>query len=223
MTVAAGQIDVPHPAQFTIVPDTGERNRLTVLFRWILAIPHVLLVGAPTLAFAFGFGWLAEDGWLLSSGSSGVLGAVAGVCAVIAWFAILFANQHPRGLWDFGRMYIRWRTRALAYMMLLRDEYPPFGDGEYAASAELDYPDGPRDKLSVGLRLIYVIPHWFVLFFLWIGWFFTAIVAWFAILFTGRYPGGLVDFAVGVMRWSLRVEAYTLLLHDEYPPFSLQP
>jgi hypothetical protein len=215
MTSAAGTLERPaYPVVVEVEPDTGHRNRLTVAFRFILAVPHALLVGVPVVGFMFGAGWL--------QGTPGALGAAAVVCAVIAWFAILFASQHPRGLWDLCHQYLRWRTRALPYMMLLRDEYPPFGDGEYRARVDVDYPDVPRDKLSVGLRLIYLIPHLFLLFFLWIGWFVTAVIAWFAILFTGRYPEGLVDFAVGVMRWSVRVEAYGLLMRDEYPPFSLK-
>ena len=82
--------------------------------------------------------------------------------------------------------------------------------------------DGPRNRLSVGLRIFYAIPQVIVLLFLNIAWVFTSIVAWFAILFTGRYPAGLYEFAVGVLRWDMRVEAYLLLMRDEYPPFSLQ-
>lgn len=211
-----------YPVNVDVEPDRGDRNRLTVAFRFILAFPHALLIGGPPVAVVAGAGWWQDDGWLWSGGSSGVLGAVAVVCAVIAWFAILFANQHPRGLWDMGHYYLRWRTRALPYMMLLRDEYPPFGDGDYRARIAMEYPDQPRDKLSVGLRFFYLIPHWIVLFFLWIGWFVTAVIAWFAILFSGRYPESMLDFAVGVYRWSLRVEAYQLLMRDEYPPFSFQ-
>jgi uncharacterized protein DUF4389 len=226
MTVAAGGFEAQaYPVSVDVDPDLGDRNRLTVAFRIILAIPHLLLVGSPGFAFAFGAGWWGRDngGWP-AIGGGGVLGAVAAVCAFIAWFAILFASQHPKGLWDMGSFYMRWRARALAYITLLRDEYPPFGDGDYASSLSVSYPDeSQRNKLSVGLRIFYVIPHAIILFFLWIAWSIVTLIAWFAILFTGRYPAGLADFAVGVMRWSLRVEAYVLLVRDEYPPFSLQP
>ena len=216
--------DRSYPVVVEVEPDRGDRNRLTVAFRAILAFPHAILVGGPALGgAALGAGWwAADDQWWFGTGTSGVLGAVALVCAVISWFAILFANQHPRGLWDMGHFYLRWKARALPYMMMLRDEYPPFGDGEYRASVDVDYPEQARDKLSVGLRFFYLIPHWVLLFFLWIGWFVTAVIAWFAILFTGRYPESMMNFAVGVYRWSMRVEAYQLLMRDEYPPFSLQ-
>jgi hypothetical protein len=219
-SAAGGFADTSYPVSIEVEPDRGDRNRLTVAFRAILAIPHAILVGGPSLALGLGASW-SDDRWYAWGGTEGVIGLVAGVAAVIAWFAILFANQHPRGLWDLGHYYLRWRARALPYMMLLRDEYPPFGDGDYPASISLDYPDQPRNKLSVALGCFYLIPHWFLLGVSWIGWGVTAIIAWFAILFTGRYPEGLLDFAVGVLRWSLRVEAYGLLLRDEYPPFSL--
>jgi hypothetical protein len=105
-------------------------------------------------------------------------------------------------------------------MALLRDEYPPFGDGDYPTTYHVEYPAEGRNLWSVGLRIIYAIPHLIVLFFLGIAWFITAVIAWFAILFTGAYPEGLYRFAVGYLRWSVRVETYLYLMRDEYPPFS---
>jgi hypothetical protein len=110
----------------------------------------------------------------------------------------------------------------MTYTALFRDEYPPFGDGDYGASIEIPYPEEPRNKLSVGLRFFYLIPHWIILFALSIAWFVTGVIAWFAILFNGSYPDGLLNFGLGVMRWSLRVEGYALLMTDVYPPFSLE-
>ena len=180
-----------YPITYRVQPQTAGRNRLTVAFRAILAIPHGLLVGDPT---------------------EGVGGG-----------AIVFAGRQPHGLWDFTDFYMRWRGNALAYMVLLRDEYPPFGsgDGSYPASFGVDAFPQTRNRWSVGLRLIYAIPQFIVLFFLGIAWLVTVIIGWLAILFTGRYPEGLYTFGVGYMRWSLRVEAYVLLMRDEYPPFSL--
>jgi hypothetical protein len=199
-----------YPVNFDVARQVSDRNRLTTGFRIILAIPHVLLVGGVGLGF--GFGWWS---------TGGVIGTAAGAMAVIAWFGILFASTHPRGLWDFGAFYLRWRARSMPYLMLLRDEYPPFGDEDYPMTFEVSWPAGPRNRWSVGLRIFYAIPHVIVLIFLNIAWVLTSIVAWFAILFTGRYPSGLYDFAVGVLRWNLRVEAYLLLMQDDYPPFRL--
>jgi hypothetical protein len=199
-----------YPVAFDVQPQLSDRNRLTSAFRIILAIPHVVLAGG--LGLGFGYGW-SEGG--------GVLGTAAGVMAVIAWFGIIFVDTHPRGLWDFGDFYLRWRTRSVPYLMLLRDEYPPFGEGDYPTTFEVSWPTGPRNRLSVGLRIFYALPHVIVLIFVNVAWVLTSIVAWFAILFTGKYPAGLYRFAVGVLRWDLRVEAYLLLMRDEYPPFQL--
>ncbi len=199
-----------YPVTYRVDAPEGARKRLTVAFRPILAIPHVLLVGGP----GFGFG--------VGSDRTGVLGAVAGVCAFINWFAVVFTGRAVHGLMDLGRFYLRWRANVLTYEALLRDEYPPFGDGEYRAATEFPAVAEGRSRLTVGFRLILIIPHLVVLFFLLLAWFVTALVGWFAVLFTGRYPGGLWRFGEGVMRWLLRVEAYMLLLHDEYPPFTLR-
>jgi hypothetical protein len=117
---------------------------------------------------------------------------------------------------------MRWRVRAVSYIALLRDEYPPFGNGDYPAWLELERPVGPRNRLTVGFRLILLLPHALAVWFLGIAWAITSIVAWFAIVFTGEYPLGLYNFGVGVFRWSTRAEAYIFLLRDEYPPFSLE-
>jgi len=216
-----------YPVAFDVEPKLKGRNRLTVGFRIILAIPHLILVGGPAFAVGGG-GWfywrLGSAGFRFSGVSGGgVLGLVAFVVAVIAWFAIVFAGSHPRGLWDFARMYMRWRTKAGAYIALFRDEYPPFGEGDYPVTYAVSYPDQPRNRWSVGLRIFYLIPHAIVLFFLDIAWFVTSVIAWFVILFAGEYPAGLYTFGVGVMRWGVRVESYALLLRDEYPPFTLEP
>jgi hypothetical protein len=197
---------------FDVEPQLSDRNRLTTAFRIILAIPHLLLVGGAGLGFSVG-----------SYSSGGVLGTAAGVMAVISWFGIVFVATHPVGLWDFGAFYLRWRSRSLPYLMLLRDDYPPFGEGEYPTTFEVTRPTGERNRWSVGLRIFYVIPQVIVLVFVNLAWAVTTIVAWFAILFTGRYPAGLYGFGIGVLRWDLRVEAYLLLMRDEYPPFRLSP
>lgn len=207
-----------YPVNIEVDPPTEPRNKLTVGFRVILGIPHALLVGG-FVGLSFLFGYENNYGAFFSSG---VLGAVAGICAFISWFAILFANQHPQGLRDLGTFYLRWKVRAMAYQALFRDEYPPFGDSEYPARLHIELAEFPRDKVSVGLRIIYAIPHLIIISLLGIAWFVTSVIAWFAILFTGEYPQGLYNFGIGVFRWQTRVEAYMLLLVDKYPPFSLQ-
>ena len=224
MTTAIAS-SAPYPVTYDIEPQMTDRNRLTVGFRIILAIPHLLLVGGPGVAMGAG-GWWGRDnnfGWFGGFGAEGIIGIAAFVGAIIAWFAILFTKKHPDGLWNFARFYMRWRANAIAYMALLRDEYPPFGDGPYPVTYEVEKPeDGSRNLWAVGLRIIYAIPHLIVLFFLGIAWFITAVIGWFAILFTGNYPEGLYRFAVGYLRWTVRLDSYVLLMRDEYPPFSFE-
>jgi len=205
-----------YPVSISVQPSLTNRNRLTTAFRLFLAIPHLILVGGV------GTGLASRGDRTTTAGSEGgLLGAVAVFMAIVSWFTIVFTGTHIIGIRQFTAFYLRWRARAVAYFMLLEDPYPPFGDGPYPASIELLDPAGPRDRLTVALRLFLGLPHLIALFFLLIAWSFTTIVAWFSILITGAYPQGLYEFGVGALRWRLRVEAYMLLLVDEYPPFSL--
>jgi hypothetical protein len=211
-----------HPVEVHVEPATEDRNRLTSAFRLFLAIPHLLLVGGP-IALTLSWTWSAPNGPDLEWGAGGgVLGAVAVVAAMISWFAILFTGQHPEGLRGLAGFYLRWRMRAVAYSTLLRDEYPPFGEGDYPAELLLEPTGEERDRLTVAFRIFLAIPHLLIVWVLGVAWALSTLIAWFAILFTGRYPEPLYAFAVGVLRWNVRVEAYLLLLHDEYPPFSLE-
>jgi len=205
-----------YPVSVACVPNLTNRNRLTTGFRLILAIPHLILVGGlGTIGASRG------DSTSISAGEGGLLGAVAVFLAIISWFTILISGTHILGIRQFTAFYLRWRVRALSYLMLLEDQYPPFGDTAYPASLEIVDPAGPRDRLTVGFRLILAIPHLIAYFFVLLAWTLTTIVAWFVIVFTGAYPAGLYDFGVGALRWRLRVESYLLLMTDEYPPFAL--
>lgn len=207
---------MPYPVTVTVQPLLTNRNRLTTAFRLILAIPHIILVGGV----GFGFATRNSDG-NSAGGEVGLLGAVAVFLAIVSWVTIVFAGTHIIGIRQFTMFYLRWRVRAVAYLMLLEDAYPPFGDAPYPTSIDVADPVGPRNRLTVAFRLILAIPHAIVLAFLLLGWCLATIAAWFLILFTGEYPRALYEFGVGVLRWRLRVEAYLLLLVDEYPPFSL--
>jgi hypothetical protein len=207
-----------YPVSTTIEPQLADRNRLTTAFRLILAIPHLILVGGVGAGFAFYNN--SRNGTSLG-GETGLLGSIAFLLAVISWFTIVIAGEHYTPIRGYTRFYLRWRVRALAYLMLLSDRYPPFGDAPYPAALTIEEPAAARDRVTVGLRLILAIPHFIVLFFVLCVWWVTTIVAWFAILITGRYPQGLYGFGAGAMRWLIRVEAYMLLMVDDYPPFSL--
>jgi hypothetical protein len=192
----------PYPATFTF--DAPQRiANWRPLVHWLLAIPHLVIVNA--------------------------LGAVSEVVAVISWFAVLFTGRLPAGLANLQAMYLRYTLRTATYFGFLREEYPPFsftttpadpGDDPRVAVDLVPQLEG-RNRLTVAFRLILAIPHLIVLALLGIALFVVGVIAFFAVLFTGRWPGGLRDFALGVGRWWLRVNAYVVLLTDEYPPFTL--
>ncbi|MGE0444415.1 MAG: DUF4389 domain-containing protein [Vicinamibacterales bacterium] len=196
-----------YPVRTSVVTPPGPRNRLTVAFRPLLALPHTLLAG-PIV-------------WFYRSGSLGLLGAAAYFLAVVNWCSVLVTGTLIPGIRDFDLYYLRWRLRAVAYTALLVDQYPPFGDAPYPASIEIVEP-AVRDRTSIALRLLFVLPHLVVLCFVLIAWFVTSVIAWVAILVTGAYPRALLPFGLGALQWLLRVEAYLLLLVDEYPPFTLE-
>ena len=138
---------------------------------------------------------------------------------------ILFRRKYPRWWFNWNRELTRFTFRVSAYFLLLRDEYPSTDDHQ-AVHVDIDYPDAERD-LSRWLPLIkwlLAVPHFLVLILLGLFALVVHVIAWFAILFTGRYPRGLFDFVVGVARWALRVQAYMYLLTtDRCPPFRLDP
>ncbi len=213
-----------YPAELYVEPDRESRNRLTVAFRLILAIPHLFLSG--TMGGSIGSGSYSQNGdsavdSVFALISAGILSIAAGFCAILSWFAILFTGKHPKSLSDFELWVLRWQARTTSYVMLFRDEYPPFGEAEYPTDYRVQQQLENRNRLTVGFRFILLIPHFIVLIFLNIGWVVTTIIAWFAILFTGKYPQSLEGFGLGVFSWTARVQAYSFLLVDQYPPFSL--
>ena len=188
-------------------------NRLTTFFRIVMVIPIFIIIVLLTGGSNQGGG---DGGWSYQY-------AAAGVVVLPLVLMLLFRRKYPRWWFDWNLALTRFSTRVSVYLALLRDEYPST-DEEQAVHLEITYPDAPKD-LKRGLPLVkwfLAIPHYIVLFFLGIAAIVSIVIAWFVILFTGRYPRGLFDFVVGVARWSLRVEVYAFLLTtDRYPPFSL--
>lgn len=213
MSATPTQSTIPaFPAQLSIDYPEGQLNRLTSFFRIFVIIPILIII-------------------LLLTGVSGSpppgetetwrYGIAAGTFLPLT-LMILFRQKYPRWWFDWNLALTRFSTRVSAFCLLLRDEYPST-DEEQAIHLKLVYPDVQKE-LGRGMPLVkwfLAIPHYIVLAFLSIAVFVVWIIAWFAILFTGRYPRSLFYFVVGVMRWALRVQAYAfLLITDKYPVFS---
>jgi hypothetical protein len=193
---------------------SDKSDRLTAFFRLILVIPIFIILGLVS-------GWESVDEertqavkWGIESG---------GILIFPTLLMILFRQKYPKWWYNFNVELVKFGMRVGAYIFLLCDDYPST-DEEQAVHIDIPYPDAKKDLVNWMplVKWFLAIPHVIVLCFLWIGATIAVILAWFAILFTGTHPKGIFDFIVGVMRWSLRVEAYALLLTtDEYPPFSL--
>lgn len=213
---ATPSVPSAYPASLDIDYPDRSLNRLTSFFRIFTVIPIAIILGFLTNA---SFSWSeqarAGGGWEIALGGAGFL-----VAPLI--LMILFRKKYPKWWFDWNLALAKFSYRVTSYILLLRDEYPSTDD-EQAVHLELTYPDA--QILSRGMPLVkwlLAIPHYIVLFFLWIAVSVCWVIAWFAILFTAKYPKGLFDFIVGVLRWWLRVEAYAfLLITDIYPPFSL--
>src|SRR3954454_20018037 len=190
---------MPYPVSTAIEPQRSNRNRLTTAFRLILAIPHLILVGGVGAGFAFYNGGCRNATSL--GGETGLLGGIASVLAIVSWFTIVFVGEHYTPIRRYTRYYLRWRVRAIAYFMLLEDQYPPFGDGPYPASLTIEDPPEPRNRVTVGFRVFLAIPHFIVLVFVIVAWWATAFVAWVSILIGESYPRPLYRFAAGSLQW----------------------
>jgi uncharacterized protein DUF4389 len=214
----AQSVAAQYPVRLSIDYPGRDLNRLTTFFRIIVAIP-ILVVLAAVSGGAGGGGWDKGRDYMEFSGAAG------GLLVFAPLLMILFRKKYPRWWFDWNLNLFRFENRVFAYLSLMDDRYPST-DEEQAVHIEIDYPDAQRD-LNRWLPLVkwlLAIPHYIVLVFLFVAAFLVVILAWFAILFTGKYPRGLFDFVEGTFRWGARVEGYALLLvTDRYPPFSLKP
>jgi hypothetical protein len=189
-------------------------DRLRTAFRIFTVIPIAIV-----LATVAGSTWQSNG----RSGSMVVAAGAGGLLFLGPLLMILFRQKYPRWWFDWNRELLRFTNRVMAYLALMDDRYPST-DEEQSVHLDFPYPDAPRE-LNRWLPLVkwfLAIPHYVVLFFLGIAAFIAVVVAWFAILVTGRYPRGLFDFVEGVIRWNNRVTGYALILvTDRYPPFRL--
>ena len=202
-----------YPVRFAVDYPDRELDRLSTFFRLIVAIPILVVLGSLTSA-TLRVSEAAGTGEVLGSG---------GVLFLPPLLLIVFRQKYPRWWFAWNLELLRFSNRVVAYLALLDDRYPST-DEQQAVRLDFPYPDA-REALNRWLPLVkwlLAIPHYVVLFFLDIAAAISVILAWFAILLTGRYPRSLFDFVVGVMRWQNRVTGYAfVLVTDRYPPFSL--
>ncbi|MDX6234828.1 MAG: hypothetical protein QOH68_3949 [Nocardioidaceae bacterium] len=192
-----------YPATFTFDPPESIA-RWRVIGNVILAIPHLIIAY--------------------------VLNFVAEVLAFVAWILGVFTGKVPEGILGVIAMTLRYSTRASVYALFLKEEYPPFT----FATTLADPGDDPRvrvdfgsetegrNRLTIFFRILLAIPHIIVISLISFLAIFVYVIAWFAVLFTGKWPVGLRTFVIGLTRWTTRLNAYMYLLTDEYPPFSFE-
>jgi len=204
-----------YPVTFSVDYPDRELNRLTSAFRIFTVIPIWIVlasIGGYSASFADG----TSNARTIAIGGTGVL-------FIPPLLMILFRQKYPRWWFDWNVQLLRFTTRVGVYLALMDDRYPSTDDTQ-SVHLEFPYPDVgyEMNRWLPIVKWLLAIPHYIVLFFLGIGVFFAAIFAWFAILFTGRYPRGLFDYIEGVIRWQNRVVGYALILvTDRYPPFRL--
>ena len=209
------QAATSYPIRFSVDYPERDLNRLTTFFRPFVAIPIFIVLSSVAAGI-----WQSGDqqGTTVGAGAGGLL--VFGPLLMI-----LFRRKYPRWWFDWNRELLRFANRVVIYLGLMDDRYPSTDD-QQSVHLDIDYPNVARD-LNRGLPLVkwfLAIPHYVVLVFLYVAALIAIVIAWFAILFTGRYPRAVFDFVQGVIRWHNRVLGYAfLLITDRYPPFRLRP
>ena len=205
-----------YPVQFSVEYPDRALNRLTSVFRLIVAIPIFILATSLSGEAWGSYGHNASHGAAVGGG---------GLLFLPPLLMIVFRQKYPRWWFDWNLELLRFLNRVGVYLALMDDHYPST-DERQGVALDFPYPDA-KNGLNRWLPLVkwlLAIPHYIVLFFLFVGAILAVIAAWFAILFTGRYPRSLFDYLEGVGRWSNRVFAYSIVLvTDEYPPFRLKP
>jgi hypothetical protein len=208
-------VDDGHPVRLSVDYPDRELNRVTTAFRIFTLIPIAIVIG--TIG-----GYQSGGDFDNSSNSTVIAIGGTGLLFLPPLLMRVFREKYPRWWFDWNLELLRFGNRVCVYAALMDDHYPST-DEQQSVHLELPTPDDGLNRWLPLVKWFLAIPHYIVLFFLTIGGVFAVIAAWFAILFTGRYPRGLFDYVEGVIRWSNRVTAYAyILVTDEYPPFRLR-
>lgn len=209
-------VSFDYPATFDVEYPDRELDRISTLFRVFTVIPILIvlaLISGPNESSN-------HAGHVLNSSGFVAGGILFGAPLVM----ILFRQKYPRWWFDWNLEFMRFAARVGVYAALMDDRYPSTDEAQ-SVRLDLVYPN-VRNDLNRWLPLVkwlLAIPHYVILAFLVLAAILCIIFAWFAILFTGRYPAALFDFVLGVQRWGVRVMAYAFVLAtDRYPPFSLR-
>jgi Domain of unknown function (DUF4389) len=206
-----------YPLTFSVDYPERDLNRLATAFRIFIAIPIVILL-ASVAGYTRGYSDTGAD-----ASTTVVVGGV-GLLFLPPLLMLLFREKYPRWWFDWNRELLRFMNRVGIYLALMDDRYPST-DERQSVHLEFEYPEAERElnRFLPLVKWLLAIPHYIVLAILYLGVLFALIAAWFAILFTGRYPRGLFDYVEGVIRWHNRVVAYAaILVTDRYPPFRLR-
>jgi hypothetical protein len=188
-----------YPADVTYAVGDLTRSRVTVFFRWFLAIPNIVVLSLWGIMFE--------------------------ITTFLAWWAVMFTGTYPQGLYSFGVSYMRMSADSFAYLHYVTDEYPPWSGNDakansYPVQYSIVYP-GASSRVTVFFRIFLAIPAFIFAYLVYIAAAICVLLAWFAIMITGKYPQGLLSFVQGALRAYLRVLSYSTFLTDVYPPFSL--
>jgi hypothetical protein len=207
-----------YPVRFSVDYPDRDLNRLRTAFRIFTVIPIAIV-------FASIGGYSGVSNWGASSGTTTIAVGGTGLLFIPPLLMILFRQKYPRWWFDWNLQLLRFANRVGVYLALMDDRYPST-DEQQSVHLDFGYPDAKEElnRWLVLVKWLLAIPHYIVLAVLSLGAFFAVIAAWFAVLFTGRYPRGIFDYVEGVIRWHNRVVGYALILvTDQYPPFRLRP
>lgn len=183
-----------HPVQYD-VDYAEQRDRVTTFFRLILLIPHAIVAAL----------------W----------GAVVGLATIGQWFVILFTGARNEGIVSFQCSFLRYFANVASYQWVLHDHFPAFSADDPATPVKLTLAadTDPPNRLSNALRAIWAIPALVIGYLLNIAGQALTLLHWLVIVFTGKSPQAIFDFARRVQHYGLQTFAYGALLTDRYPSF----